>query len=149
MTQQTLAMAQDGFEQYRKPTRRDQFLDTMDQILPWEALCAMVEPVYPKPVPDATSLLRFRHLLEQHQFGEKLFAQAGRVLQDSGMTLKTGTIVDATLIAAPFSFIERGCLQHHRKLVFRGPSLGGPSHLPAPAFPDSSIDAAKYRESAQ
>jgi IS5 family transposase len=54
-------------------------------------------------VPDATSLLRFRHLLEQHQLGEKLFAQAGRVLQDSGMTLKTGTIVDATIIAAPSS----------------------------------------------
>jgi IS5 family transposase len=155
MKQQTLAMAQDqGFEQYRKPTRREVFLETMDRIVPWEALCAVVEPVYPKPgngrppiglermlrlhflqhwfnladqaceealydsaslrrfagidlgrepVPDATSLLRFRHLLERHQLGEALFAAAGRVLQDSGMTLKTGTIVDATLIAAPSS----------------------------------------------
>lgn len=52
-------------------------------------------------VPDATSLLRFRHLLEKHNLGEQLIATAGRVLQDSGMALKTGTIVDATIIAAP------------------------------------------------
>jgi IS5 family transposase len=155
MKQQTLAMAQDqGFEQYRKPTRRDVFLEAMERIMPWAALCAVIEPVYPKPgngrppiglermlrihflqhwfnladqaceealydsaslcrfagidlgrepVPDATSLLRFRHLLEKHKLGEELFATAGRVLQESGMTLKTGTIVDATLIAAPSS----------------------------------------------
>ena len=155
MKQQTLAMAADqGFEQYRKPTRRDQFLEAMNRIVPWEALCAVIEPHYPKPgngrpplglermlrihflqhwfnladlaceealydsaslrrfagidlgreaVPDATSLLRFRHLLEQHQLGERLFAEAGRVLQENGMTLKTGTIVDATIIAAPSS----------------------------------------------
>jgi len=49
MKQQTLAMAQEGFEQYRKSTRCDQFLETMDRIVPWEALCAAVEPHYPKP----------------------------------------------------------------------------------------------------
>lgn len=38
-------------------------------------------------VPDATSLLRFRHSLERHQPGERLFAEAGRVLQGSGMTV--------------------------------------------------------------
>jgi IS5 family transposase len=54
-------------------------------------------------VPDATSLLRFRHLLEQHQLGEQLSAVAGRALPESGMTLKTGTIVDAAIIAAPSS----------------------------------------------
>lgn len=52
---------------------------------------------------DATTLLKFRHLLEQHKLGKRLFAEAGRVLQDSGMTLKTGTIVDATIIATPSS----------------------------------------------
>lgn len=155
MKQQTLAMAQDqGFEQYRRPTRRDQFLETMKRIMPWEALCAVVAPHYPKAgngrpplglermlrihflqhwfnladlaceealydsaslrrfagidlereaAPDSTSMLRFRHLLEQNKLGEKLFAEAGRVLQDSGMVLKTGTIVDATIIAAPSS----------------------------------------------
>jgi IS5 family transposase len=153
MKQQTLAMAQDqGFEHYRKPTRRDQFLKTMDRIVPWEALCAVIEPFYPKPgngrppiglermlrihflqhwfnlpdqaceealydsaslrrfagidlgrepAPDATSLSRLRHLLKQHKLGEELFAAAGRILQENGMTLKTGTIVDATLSAAP------------------------------------------------
>lgn len=45
-----------------------------------------------EPVPDATSLPRFRHLLKQHQLGERLFTEAGRVLQASGMTLKTGPI---------------------------------------------------------
>ena len=54
-------------------------------------------------MPDATTLLKFFHLLEQHQLGEALFAAAGRALQDSGVALKTGTIVDATLIAAPSS----------------------------------------------
>jgi IS5 family transposase len=54
-------------------------------------------------VPDATTMLKFRHLLEQHKLAERLFAEVGRVLQGSGMTLKTGTIVDATIIAAPSS----------------------------------------------
>jgi IS5 family transposase len=129
MKQQTVAMEQDrGFEQYRKPTRRDQFLETMNRIVPWATFCAVIEPHSPKPgngrppiglermlrihflqhwfnladqaceealydsaslrrfagidlgrepVPDATSLLRFRHLLEQHKLGEELFAAAG------------------------------------------------------------------------
>jgi IS5 family transposase len=41
--------------------------------------------------------------LEQRKLAERLFAQVGRVLQGSGMTLKTGTIVDATIIATPSS----------------------------------------------
>jgi IS5 family transposase len=52
-------------------------------------------------VPDATTLLHFRHLLEQHQLGQALFAQVGALLLKSGMKLSGGTIVDATLIAAP------------------------------------------------
>jgi len=155
MKQQTLAMAADqGFERHRKPTRRDQFLDTMNRIMPWSELCAVIEPHYTKrgngrpPIglermlrihflqhwfnladfaceealydsaslrrfagidlgreaaPDATTLLKFRHLLEKHHLNEKLFAEVGRVLQGSGMTLKTGTIVDATIVAAPSS----------------------------------------------
>jgi IS5 family transposase len=54
-------------------------------------------------VPDATTMLKFRRLLEQHKLAERLFTEVGRVLQGSGMTLKTGTIVDATIIAAPSS----------------------------------------------
>jgi hypothetical protein len=51
MKQQTLAVAaQDntGFEQHRRPTRRDQFLATMEQIVPWAELCGVIEPHYPK-----------------------------------------------------------------------------------------------------
>ena len=52
-------------------------------------------------VPDATTLLKFRHLLEEHQIGAALFAKIGELLQANGMKLSGGTIVDATLIAAP------------------------------------------------
>lgn len=52
-------------------------------------------------VPDATTLLNFRHLLEQHKLGAALFAKVGELLQANGMKLSGGTIVDATLIAAP------------------------------------------------
>lgn len=52
-------------------------------------------------VPDATTLLNFRHLLEAHQLGAALFAKVGELLLKGGMKLSGGTIVDATLIAAP------------------------------------------------
>ena len=157
MKQQTLAVAADaaaGFEQYRRATKRDVFLATMNEIVPWQALCAVIEPHYPKAgngrppvglermlrmyfvqhwfnladeaceealldstalrrfvgidlgrerVPDGTTLLRFRRLLEKHQLGEKLFATVGQVLQARGMKVGTGTIVDATIIGAPSS----------------------------------------------
>ena len=157
MKQQTLAMANDHntqFERFRKPTRRDTFLATMERIVPWSALCEVIEPHYPKlgngrppvglermlrmyfvqhwfnladlacedalldspalrrfvgidlgreRVPDATTLLKFRRLLEQHKLGEALFARVGEVLQAQGLKLGTGTIVDATIISAPSS----------------------------------------------
>ena len=52
-------------------------------------------------VPDATTLLNFRHLLEKHDIGAALFAKVGELLLANGMKLSGGTIVDATLIAAP------------------------------------------------
>ena len=157
MKQQTLAMAADHntqYEQYRKPTRRDLFLATMERIVPWSALCSVIEPHYPKAgsgrppvgldrmlrmyfvqhwfnladeacedalldspalrrfvgidlgrerVPDATTLLKFRRLLEKHNLGAALFAKVGEVLQAHGMKVGTGTIVDATIISAPSS----------------------------------------------
>lgn len=157
MKQQTFATAADqsaGFERYRKPTRRDGFLATMDAIVPWAALCEVIQPHYPKgvggrppiglermlrihfiehwfnladeaceealydsaslrrfvgidlgrePVPDATTMLKFRRLLNDNKLGEQLFAKVGEVLQQSGFKLKTGTIVDATIIGAPSS----------------------------------------------
>jgi IS5 family transposase len=157
MKQQTLAMAADqgaGFEQYRRPTKRDVFLETMEQIVPWTQLCEIVEPYYPKGqggrppvglermlrmhfvqhwfnladeaceealldstalrrfvgidlgrerVPDGTTLLKFRRLLERNKLGEQLFAKVGEVLQGRGLKVGTGTIVDATIIGAPSS----------------------------------------------
>ena len=156
MKQQTLAMAvdQSGYEQYRKPTRRDEFLKTMEAIVPWVALCEVIEPFYPKagngrppiglermlrihfiqhwfnladlaceetlydsaslrrfvgidlgrePVPDATTLLKFRRLLNDNKLGEALFAKVGQELQARGFKVNTGTIVDATIIGAPSS----------------------------------------------
>ncbi len=159
--QLTLAMAVDqcgGFGAQRKPTRREVFLDEMNRLVPWAALCEVVDPHYPKrgngrppialermlrihfvqhwfnladlaceealydslslrrfvgidlgseTVPDATTLLKFRHLLEEHKLGERIFAEVGRVLQARGAKLKSGTIVDATLIGAPSSTKNR------------------------------------------
>lgn len=52
-------------------------------------------------VPDATTLLHFRHLLEAHDLGAAMFEKVSQLLTDNGMKLSGGTIVDATLIAAP------------------------------------------------
>ena len=156
MKQQTLAMAvdQSGYEQYRKPTRRDEFLKTMEAIVPWASLCEVIEPHYPKagngrppiglermlrihfiqhwfnladlaceealydsaslrrfvgidlgrePVPDATTVLKFRRLLNDNKLGEALFGKVGQELQARGFKVSTGTIVDATIIGAPSS----------------------------------------------
>lgn len=56
-----------------------------------------------EPVPDATTLCKFRHLLEQHELGQAIFSEVGRVLQKRGLKLSAGTIVNATIIAAPSS----------------------------------------------
>lgn len=157
MKQQTLAVAMDDnaqYERFRKPTRRDTFLAQMEALVPWAALCSVIEPHYPKAgngrppvglgrmlrmylvqhwfnladeacedalldspalrrfvgidlgrerVPDATTLLKFRRLLEDNKLGEALFAKVGEVLQARGLKVGSGTIVDATIIAAPSS----------------------------------------------
>lgn len=162
MKQQTLAMAVDqrsGFEQYRRATRRDVFLATMEEIVPWSALCGVIAPHYPKGghgrppvglermlrmyfvqhwfnladeaceealldstalrrfvgidlgrerVPDATTLLKFRRLLERYELGAELFLQVNEQLQARGLKVGTGTIVDATIIGAPSSTKNAG-----------------------------------------
>jgi len=54
-------------------------------------------------VPDATTLLHFRHLLEKHQLGEKLFESQSEIFEKEGWIMRGGSIVDATIIAAPSS----------------------------------------------
>ena len=157
MQQQTFAEV--PFEQYRKPTRRERFLDEMNRVVPWAELVAVIEPVYPKadgpgrppvgvermlrlhclqqwfnlsdpaveealydsramrqfvgidlgrePVPDETTICKFRHLLETHQLGEQLFARIGEYLTKQGLQVSRGTIVDATIISAPSSTKNR------------------------------------------
>jgi transposase, IS5 family len=152
MRQITLATA--GFERYAKTTRRAAFLDEMERVVPWPALCALIEPFYPKagngrppigvermlrihflqqwfnlsdpaveealyesqsmrafvgidlgrePAPDETTVCRFRHLLEAHDLGRRLFDEVNRHLAGKGLKVATGTIVDATIINAPSS----------------------------------------------
>ncbi len=157
MRQQTLS--DEGFEKYRKPTRREQFLDEMDQIIPWSELSEVIEPFYPKgkgagrppigvermlrihflqhwfnlsdpaveealydsramrrfvgidlgrePAPDETTICKFRHLLERHNLGDRLFALIAQYLQENGLKVSTGTIVDASIINAPSSTKNR------------------------------------------
>ena len=55
------------------------------------------------PAPDETTICRFRHLLEQHDLGRHLFDAIGTHLAAQGLKVNRGTIVDATIIAAPSS----------------------------------------------
>jgi IS5 family transposase len=52
-------------------------------------------------VPDATTLLKFRHLLERHELTKRIFDEVGAFLSERKLLMKEGTIVDATIIAAP------------------------------------------------
>src|SRR5580692_2919518 len=58
-------------------------------------------------VPDATTLLKFRHWLERHDLTRVLFEEVGAMLEERGLLMRQGTIVDATIIAAPSSTKNR------------------------------------------
>jgi transposase, IS5 family len=58
-------------------------------------------------VPDESTILRFRHLLEEHQLTEKIFREVKSLLEEKRLLLKSGTIVDATIISAPSSTKNR------------------------------------------
>ena len=58
-------------------------------------------------IPDETTILTFRHLLEKHDLGQQIFAVVKAHLKANGMAMKQGTIIDATLIAAPNSTLPR------------------------------------------
>jgi transposase, IS5 family len=60
-------------------------------------------PEGPVRLPDESTILRFRHLLEQHGLAAQMFARINAQLIERGLILKTGTLVDATLIDAPSS----------------------------------------------
>src|SRR3954468_13346907 len=52
-------------------------------------------------VPEETTILNFRHWLEQHELSQALFAEVSAMLEERGLLMRQGTIVDATIIAAP------------------------------------------------
>ena len=56
-----------------------------------------------EPVPDETTILKFRHLLEKHNLGAQLFVLVNRYLEENGYKVARGTIVDATIVSAPSS----------------------------------------------
>jgi IS5 family transposase len=56
-----------------------------------------------EPAPDETTVCKFRHLLEEHDLGKRIFELVGVHLQRQGLKVSSGTIVDATIIAAPSS----------------------------------------------
>ena len=154
MKQMTFSLS--GFDRYAKTTRREIFLQEMDNAVPWARLIELNEPHYyaapapgqagPRPVglermlrmyflqhwfnlsdpaaeealydsismrnfvgidlgreaaPDETTLCKFRHLIEQHDLGKRIFEEVHVHLESRGVKISTGTIVDATIIAAP------------------------------------------------
>jgi len=149
-----MSLAQTGFELVTKRTRKREFLDEMNLVIPWTELLALIAPHAPagktgRPpfatevmlrihllqqffghsdpameealhdIPlfrefahldagithllDESTILRFRHLLEEHGLGQQILAAVNAKLIDRGLMLKTGTVVDATLISAPSS----------------------------------------------
>lgn len=151
MSQLTFAEAEYAIK--KRKTRREKFLEQLDQLIPWQKLHHQLSkkyskgktgrPPYPLEVmlrvhilqlvynlsdpemedylyevesmrnfaklrlsgniPDETTILHFRHFLEAHKFGRKIFDTLNTHLAEKGLRLKEGTIVDASLIAAPTS----------------------------------------------
>ena len=142
----------------RQRTKREEFLDAMEMIVPWKHWIELIRPHYynnkrgrppigietmlrmyllqnwfqlsdigiedaiydsyamrrfmridfmHNQVPDSTTLLGFRHLLEQHKIGEQIFEDIKNRLEQAGLIMHGGSIVDATIISAPSSTKNR------------------------------------------
>ena len=143
-----------GLGQTAKRTRRREFLDEMEKVVPWGDLVTLVSPYLPEGkrgrppfspetmlrihfmqqwfalsdpameealhdmlvfrefaglegwderLPDESTILRFRHVLEKHKLAAQILQTVNDLLSAKGVMLKSGTVVDATLIAAPSS----------------------------------------------
>ena len=143
-----------AYDNKKKKTRREKFLEEMDGVIPWNELLKIVRHRYPKkgngrqpmpvermlriyflqqwyglsdpgmedalydsesmrrfaqidlatdPVPDETTILNFRHYLEEYHLTEQIFEKTKQYLTGKGLMLREGTIVDATIINAPSS----------------------------------------------
>jgi IS5 family transposase len=148
-----------GFEKYTKKTRKEQFLEEMERIIPWSELTQALKPYYPDPAgtgrrpkglermlriyfmqhwfslsdpgmeealydsrvmrdfagidlgeeaaPDEATILNFRHLLEAKDMGAELLRLVNVYLEENGLRVSRGTIVDASIINAPSSTKNR------------------------------------------
>ena len=154
-----LGFSEMEFAGKRKQTRREKFLNGMDQVVPWDELLEALKPFYPSgqrgrppiglermlrlyflqqwyglagealedavydsqamrsflgiqlgsdPVPDATTLLGFRRLLETNDLCATIFETINRHLEQRGLLMREGTLVDATIIHAPPSTKNKG-----------------------------------------
>jgi IS5 family transposase len=143
-----------GLNLSTKKTRKREFLEEMERVVPWAVLVQIVQPYYPKAktgrppfgietmlrihyiqqwfglsdpameealhdvplyrefakldgvtarLPDESTILRFRHLLEKHNLAVDMLRVVNDLLQHRGLMLRSGTAVDATLISAPSS----------------------------------------------
>jgi IS5 family transposase len=110
--QQRSLATMNGFERYTKKTRRQVFLEEMEQVVPWRELCRLIEPHYPKPgngrpPVGVERMLRIYFLQQWFNLSDPAVEEA---LYDSpvmrqfwGVRITTGTIVDATILQAPTS----------------------------------------------
>lgn len=149
-----LSFASLAYENKKKKTRREKFLEEMDKVIPWEELIPEIQKYYPRAgngrqplplermlriyfiqqwyglsdpamedalydiesmrrfagidltidvIPDETTILNFRHLLEKYKLTQKLFEKTRQYLTEKGLLVSEGTIVDATIINAPSS----------------------------------------------
>ena len=148
-----------GFEKDTKKTRKEQFLEEMERIIPWSDLTQALKPYYPdptgpgrrpkglermlriyfmqhwfnlsdpgmeealydsrvmrdfagidlgeEPAPDESTILKFRHLLEAKNMGAELLQLVNSYLDENGLKVSRGTIVDASIINAPSSTKNR------------------------------------------
>ena len=154
----TMSFASLAYEQKKKKTRRERFLEEMDQVIPWKELAEVIKEYYPKAgngrqpmpmemmlriyfmqqwyglsdpamedalydiesmrrfadvdiaideVPDETTILHFRHILEKHNLTRQIFEKTKKYLAEKGLLLREGTIVDATIINASSSTKNR------------------------------------------
>ena len=156
-----LSFAETEFSKGMQKSRKGQFLEEMERVVPWTDLAGIIAPFYAKepekagrrpyplltmlhihlmqhwfnlsdpameselydsmamrkfaglgglsnPTPDETTILNFRHLLEEHELSAQLFDAINAYLVRNGVKVSTGTIVDATIIAAPSSTKNKG-----------------------------------------
>jgi IS5 family transposase len=95
-------------------------------------------------IPDETTILNFRHLLEEHRIAEQILETVNQSLREKGVMLKEGTILDATIINAPSSTLPRAKPEHAGGTRTRRAS-GIPKCIRSPRATSGSLACAAIR----